>query len=246
MVAGPGELVTAVRVDVKRLHESWMELFFPRQRGADRTVLGKWKPSTTGGKLRYRAWGLVGMLMVALLYPLAVVGFAARFYARRLDSAATRLGIVGVVLLTALAWGILTLAAYLRDFSEQGVLAVAAASIVAIISSALSVVFARIDGRPVTVLLAYPFAITAITLPPVVAAFYSPTLASVVFPGSETLAAWILDNVLFVGGLNDYIRQQFELTGGGTLAMWFGFSFPAGWLLGIMVTLANVIRPSGR
>lgn len=245
MVAGPGELVTAVRVDVKRLHESWMELFFPRQRGADQTVLGKWKPSTTGGKLRYRAWAVAGMLMVALLYPLAVVGFAARFYSRRLDSAATRLGIVGVVLLTAFAWGILTLGAYLRDFSEQGVLAVAAASIVAIISSALSVVFARIDGRPVTVLLAYPFAVTAITLPPVVAAFYSPTLASVVFPGSETLAAWILDNVLFVGGLNRWIRQQFELTGGATVAMWFGFSMPVGWILGIMVTLANVIRPSG-
>lgn len=243
MVAGPGELVTAVRVDVKRLHESWMELVFPRQRGADRTVLGKWTPSTTGGKVRYRLWSLAGLLMVALLYPLAVVGFAARFYARRLDTAATRLGIVGVVLLTALIWGILTLGAYLRNFSEQGVLAVAAASIVAVISSALAVVFARIDGRPVTVLLAYPFAVTAITLPPVVAAFYSPVLASVVFPGSETIAAWILDNVLFVGGINDYIREQFELTAGATLAMWLGFSFPTGWLLGITVTLANVIRP---
>jgi len=246
MVAGPGELTTAVKVDVKRLHESWMELIFPRQRATDDTVLGKWEPSTAGGELRYRLWALVGLLIVALLYPLAVVGFAARFYAERLDSAATRLGIVGVVLLTALAWGILTLGAYLREFSDQGVLAVAAASIVATISSALAVVFARIDGRPVTILLAYPFAVTAITLPPVVAAFYSPALANVVFPGSESIAAWILDNVLFVGGLNDAIRSSFDLEGGAYVLMWFGFSLPVGWLLGFTVTLANVIRPSSR
>lgn len=245
MVAGPGDIVTAVRVDVKRLHESWMELVFPRQRGTEDTPLGKWTPSTTGGKVRYRLWSVAGLLMVALLYPMAVAGFAARYYAARLDSAAARLGIVGVVVLMALVWGVLTLGAYVR-FDPQGVLAVGAASVVATVSAALSIVFTRVDGRPTTVALGYPFAITALALPPVVAAFYSPTLESVVFPASEAFAAWILDNILFVGGLNETIRNRFELTGPSTIAMWFGFSFLAGWLLGFTITLANVIRPADR
>lgn len=245
MVAGPGDIVTAVRVDVKRLHESWMELVFPRQRGTEDTPLGKWTPSTTGGQIRYRLWSAAGLLMVALLYPLAVAGFAARFYAARIDSAAARLGIVGVVVLMALVWGVLTLGAYVR-FDPQGVLAVGAASVAAIVSAALSIVFTRVDGRPTTVALGYPFAITALALPPVVAAVYSPTLQNVVLSRSDAFAAWILDNILFVGGLNEWIRDLVDLTPATNIAMWFGFSFLAGWLLGFIITLANVIRPAER
>jgi TRAP-type C4-dicarboxylate transport system permease small subunit len=28
--------------------------------------------------------------------------------------------------------------------------------------------------------------------------------------------------------------------------MWFGLAVPVGWVLGILVSLANLVRPSGR
>lgn len=221
-----------------------MELVFPRQLGAADTVFGKYTPDSTLGMVGYRVWGALGMAALAGLYPLAVLGFATRFYVRRVDSAATRIGLAGVVVLTAVVWGGLTVISYLQFDDWQAILAVGAASAVATLSSALSVVFARIDGRPVTVLLAYPFAVTAIFLPPVVAAFYSPTLAAIVFPGSESLAAWALDNLLSIGGLASYLRANYELTGGAYVAMWFGISFPVGWFFGTLVTLANLVRPT--
>jgi len=236
-------IVEAIVVDLERLHETWMELIFPRQRGAEDTVFGKYTPDSTMGMAGYRAWSVAGMAGLSVLYPLAVLGFATRFYVRRVDSAATRLGLLGVILTTALVWGVLTVISYVR-FPFQGFVAVGAAGAVATVSAALSVVFARVDGRPVTVLLAYPFAVTAIFLPPVVAAFYSPTLAAIVFPNSESLAEWVLDNLLSYGGIAAYLRENFELTGLAYVAMWLGISFPVGWFFGTIVTLANLVRPA--
>lgn len=234
--------VGAVRYDLKRLHESWMELFFPRQRDTGDSVLGKWSPSSTGGRVAYRAWSVVGTPVVAALYPLALFGFAARYYTRKIDGTATRLGVVGVVLLSLLAWGGLTALARMR-FSHSGFLAVGAAGGVATVSAALAYVTGTRGGRLSTVFLAYPFAMTAVFLPPVVAALYSPTLSEVVFPNSYTLAVWILDNPLDLWGINEFLREQFTLEGANYVAMWFGLSVPVGWLLGLLVTLADVIRP---
>lgn len=235
-------LLAAVGYDLRRLHESWMELFFPRQRDAAHGVLGKWTPDTQSGWAAYRFWGTVGAPVVGLLYPFALFGFATRYYAKRLDTTVTRIGVLGVVLLSAVVWGALSaLARY--QFSTDGFLAVVAASAVATVSAVLAVAFARVDGRPVSVLFAYPFGVTALFLPPVVAALYSPTLSQVIFPKSTTLAIWILDNVLHVGGLNEFIRDQFKLEGIMYVGMWFGLAIPVGWLLGLLVGLANVVRP---
>jgi hypothetical protein len=242
MSGSPG-LTHAIRVDLKRLHETWMELLFQRQRGADDTVLGKYTPDSTAGMAGYRLWGAVGVLVVAVLYPLAVVGFAARYYAGRLDSAATRLGVLGVVVLTALVWGALTVVS-LFQFSTEGFVAVAAASVVATVSAALAVLFARVGGRGTTILLAYPFAVTAVTMPPVVAAFFSTTLAGLVFENTDTLAVWLLDNALAAGGIAEFFRDTFELEGPTYAVLWFAFSLPVGWFLGILVSLANLVRPS--
>jgi len=95
----PG-LLGAVRLDVLRLHETWMELLFPRQLDPSR-VLGKWKPETTAQKAAYHAWAALGLPLVAIGYPLLLLGFATRYYADRLDSAATRLGLAGVVALSS-------------------------------------------------------------------------------------------------------------------------------------------------
>ena len=241
--ASPG-LVEAVAIDLRELHTIWMSLVFPRQREGSHSVLGRWKPGTTLGLAWYNLWGVLGGLVLAIVYPLVVLGFATRFYTSRIDRAAASLGVVGVVLLSLLVWGGLTAAAWFSRISFDGFVAVAAAGVVATISAVLAVLFARIGGRVTTVVLAYPFAMTAIFLPPVVAALYSPTVAEVVFPRSENLAIWLLDNVLDYGGIADRIRENFDLEGLAYVGMWFGIAVPIGWLLGILVTLANLVRPT--
>lgn len=236
------ELIDAVFVDLRRLHESWMGLAFPRQRDTEHAVLGKWKPRTTKGWIKYRFWGALGVLFLIITYPLAVVGLATRFYARRVDRSAASLGLVGVVLLSVVVWGALTVLARLR-FSYEGFIAVGAAGTVATVAAVLAMVFSKIGGRFTTVFFAYPFGVTALFLPPVVAALYSPVLANLVFPKSTVIAIWLLDNVLSIGGLSAYLRAEFDLVGLAYVGMWFGMAVPVGWYLGILVTLANVVRP---
>lgn len=246
MAAGTGSeeregIVDGLRVDLVRFHETWMELLFPRQRGAAHSVLGKWEPRTTGDRVKYRLWAAVGALVVALTYPLVLVGFAVRFYSRRIDSTAARVGLLGVVLLAVVAWGALTALARVR-FSPEGFYAVAAASIVAVLAAALALGFTRLGGRGTTILLAYPFGMTAIFLPPVVAALYSPALADAVFVPSERLAAWFLDTVP-PDRVARLLRDRYDLEGLAFVAMWFAIAVPLGWLLGLLVSLADVVRP---
>ncbi|PSQ18114.1 hypothetical protein BRD02_01665 [Halobacteriales archaeon QS_8_69_73] len=238
-----GGIVDGIRVDVVRLHETWMELVFPRQRTAVHRVLGKWKPRTRADELKYYLWGALGVPLVAVLYPLLLVGVAVRFNARRFDSASTRLGVVGVVVLAALVWGLLTAAARIR-FDEAGFVAVAAASTVAVVSAGLAAVFKRAGGRATTVAFAYPFAMNAVFLPPVVAALYDPALG-VVIERSTELAEFFRDDV-FVGPLDpvsDYLSDRFDFEGVVVALMWFCIATPLGWLLGLLVTLANLVRP---
>lgn len=235
-------LVEAIRIDLVRLHESWMALVFPRQREAKHTVLGKWKPRSRAGLAKYRVWGVLGALIVAVLYPLVLAGFATRFYTRRINQHAMRIGVVGVFLVSVVVWGALTIVARFR-FPLEGFLAVLSAAVVATVSAMLAVVFAKIGGRWTTVVFAYPFAVTAIFLPPVVAALFSPGLAEVVFPRSDTIAIWILDTILARVNLASYFRANFELVGPAYAGMWFGIAVPVGWFLGLLVTLANVVRP---
>ena len=236
----PG-LLGAVQIDITRLHETWMEVVFPRQLNPGH-VLGKWKPETGTQKAGYYLWAALGVLPVLIGYPLLLVGFATRFYAAKLDSAGTRLGFVGVILLSVVVWGALTAVARVQ-LSFEGFTAVFVASVVATVAAAAAVFFSRIGGRVTSILLAYPSAMTALFLPPVVAALYSPSLGQIIFPGSEQLAIWILDTVLVVGGLNELLREQFALEGIGYALMWFGLAVPLGWLLGLLVTFANLIRP---
>lgn len=221
-----------------------MELFFPRQRGASSSVLGKWEPKTVREKLTYTLWYYLGVPVVALLYPLVLSGYFLRFQTRRLDGAAMRLGTIGVAVLLLLFWGGLTAFARLQ-FTPAGFFAVGGASAVAVLAAVLALLFRRVGGRMTTVVFAYPFAMTALFLPPVVAALYSPTVADYVFPRSESIAIWVLDNVLTVAELNTYLRQTYDLRGIAYAGMWFGLAVPAGWLLGILVTLADLVRPTG-
>ncbi len=240
-----GGVLDALAYDLRRLHENWMALLYPRQRESEHDVLGKWTPHTRHGWIAYRTWWLIGAPIIALLYPLALTGFVTRYYARRIDSVAAGLGLVGVLAVTALVWGALTVLAHFQ-FSTTGFLAVGGAAIVATCSAGAAYVFAGVGGRATTVVLAYPAATNALFLPPVVAALFSPTLASMIFPGSYTLAVWLLDNVLVVAGLNETLRANYTLEGAAYVAMWFGIAVPVGWLLGLVVTVADLARPTDR
>ncbi|ADJ16202.1 hypothetical protein C497_09323 [Halalkalicoccus jeotgali B3] len=220
-----------------------MELFFPRQRGGAHSVLGKWTPSTAGGRVAYNGWAGVGALVVALLYPLVLVGFALRYYTRRIDRAAASLGLLGVVGLSAVVWGGLTIVAHLQ-FSRRGFIAVAAAAVVATVAAGAAVGFARAGGRGTTIVFAYPSAMTALFLPPVVAALFSVTLGSVILPGSTELAVRLLDGPLATAGASEFLRENYTLEGAAYVGMWFAIAVPVGWVFGCVVTLANLVRPT--
>lgn len=242
-------VVDGVRVDLIRLHETWMELLFPRQRTAKHSVLGKWQPSEPLDRAKYRLWSVLGVPIVGLLYPLMLVGLATRFYARRFDSAAARIGLVGVLVLMTVVWGGLTLLARVQfGATADGFYAVLAASVVAIVASGLAMTFRSVGGRFVTVALAYPFGMTALLLPPVVAALFSPDIGGIVLTKSVPLAEWLLDKVFFVGGFDEYLSSNYDLDqwgGLGYVILWFVVAVPLGWVLGILVSLANLARPSG-
>jgi len=233
-----------VRIDLKRLHETWMELVYPRQRGADDTVLGKWTPNSQSGMILYRLWSGIGVPIIAVVYPLVLLGAFLRFQTRRVDSTATRLGVVGVVVLSVLVWGaLIALARFQLNLATGGITAIIAASTVATVSAALAVVTRRVDGRAATVLVSYPFGVTAIFLPPVVAALFSPAIADTVIPLSDGLARWLLFNVMDPIGVGDFLRANFEREGVAHALIWLGISIPLGWLFGVLVTLADLVRP---
>lgn len=237
----PG-IAGGVRADLRELHDVWMAALFPKLR-RPHAVMGRWRPAGPARRAAFRTWAVVGAAALVVGYPLLLLGFGTRFYARRLDSQATRLGLLGTVVLATVGWGGLTLLARLR-FSPEGFHAVAAASAVAVASTALALLFARVGGRATTVLLAYPAATNALFLPPVAAALYSPALAGVVFPESLTLARWLLDHVLVVGDANEALRARFDLEGAAHVVMWFVLAVPVGWLLGGVVALADAVRPA--
>jgi len=245
MSVGSSGVVRALRIDLRRLHETWMELVYPRQRGAGDTVLGTWQPDSQLGMVLYRAWSALGIPVIALVYPLVLLGAFIRFQTRRIGRSAASLGLLGVVVLSLVVWGALTaLARYQLDLISGGFLAIALAGGVATVSAALAVGARSTGGRAVTVLLAYPFAMTAIFLPPVVAALFSKTLAAIVLPNSTALARWLLANALAPIGLAETFSRTFELEGVGYVVMWLAISFPIGWVLGSLVTLADLVRPT--
>ncbi|QGX96145.1 hypothetical protein EI982_15845 [Haloplanus rallus] len=236
------DVVADVAYDLRRLHGLWMALAFPQLRDSH-PVVSRWSPETTRERVSYRVWALLGAVGLLVGYPLAVLGLLVRFHVGQVDRTTARLGAVGTVLLATLVWGGLTALARVR-FSAEGFLAVAAAGSVAVVSTILALLFRRFGGRTTTVVLAYPFAVVAVFLPPVVAALYSPALAAAVFPRSETLAVWVLDTLLDYRGLNTLIRRRFELVGVAYVGMWGALAVPVGWALGLLVTLANLVRPT--
>jgi len=244
MAAGNQSVVDAIRVDLRKFHETWMGLVFPRQRGNQHSVLGKWKPDTTREKVTYNSWSAMGAAVIAVLYPMALFGVIVRFHARKIEFSIEKLGAIGVFLLAVLVWGGLSALVKLQlDFPVEEANAIVAASVVAILATGLALIFRAIDGRPVTVIFSYPLAMTAIFLPPLVAALLSDQIAQFTIIYSEEIGVFIQDDILARVGLKQYFVDNFERDGGAYVIMWMIISVPVGWVLGIMVTLADFIRP---
>ncbi|MHB9288242.1 hypothetical protein ACKVMT_14535 [Halobacteriales archaeon Cl-PHB] len=240
-------LVDGVKFDLKRMHETWMEFVYPRQRGADETVLGKWTPQGGLQLYLYKLWSAVGAPAVALVYPFVLLGYFFRFQTRRIGAGAARIGAIGVVGLVVVIWGGLAVLAkfqFSESLSAGGVTAVAAASAVAILAAALAYLFWRLGGRVVTVLFAYPLAMTAIFLPPIVAALFSTAVAEVVLTRSDSIARWFVFEGPDLFGAKAYLVDNFERTEFAHVIIWFAVSIPVGWLLGTVVTLADLVRPT--
>ncbi|KAB1189226.1 hypothetical protein GJR98_05915 [Haloferax sp. MBLA0077] len=234
-----------MRIDLRWMHATWMEVAFARGLEVDHSVVENRKPESPGGAVAYRLWAAVGLLFLAVAYPVFVLGLAIRFYSHRIDRITAGLGFAGVALLSVVVWGLFTAATYISPIAFEGFVAVAVAGVVATIAAVLALFFTNSGGRPTTVALGYPLAVTAFFLPPVVASLYSPTLASIVFPSSTSLAIWLLNNVLNFAGIAAFIRASFELQGLAYVGMWFGLAVPVGWVLGGLVTLVDSVRESG-
>jgi len=228
-----------------------MEVVFPRQLDPS-AVLGKWKPESSVQTVGYYLWAIFrgaarggGVSAPARWVRNPILRGEARLRSRAVRCARRgdrRDGRVG---------GSLTLLAHFQLPTEV-MLGIGGASVVAVVAAGLAAGFSKVGGRFVSVLLAYPFAMTAIFLPPVVAALLTPSISDVILDPSYELARWILDTFLAVGGINETLRgafdlntfgQQWGVTGLGYVLMWVGISVPLGWFLGVLVALANLIRP---
>lgn len=239
-------LVDAIKYDIRVLHETWMEMLFPRQRNAEGTVLGKWKPEETGEVVKYKLWYYIGVPLISILYPMVLFGYFFRYQTRKINVTATRLGFFGVVLVFSILWGGLTAVVFfqLQETLEPGaVTGIGAASIVAVVASALSYGFWRLGGRFTTVLLAYPFAMTALFLPPVVAALFYEPLGEVIIGEGDDLFTWAFETG--PESITDPLGERFDRDENAHAIIWFVISFPVGWILGFLVTLADLIRPKG-
>ncbi|MFC7195600.1 hypothetical protein ACFQL4_14815 [Halosimplex aquaticum] len=115
----------------------------------------------------------------------------------------------------------------------------------AVLSSALAVLFRSVGGRITTVVFAYPFGVTAIFLPPVVAALVSDDVAQFSIVYADQIAELARAEVLEPLGLRDDVAEKFDMTEFAYVLIWIGVSVPLGWLLGITVALADFIRPTG-
>lgn len=238
------DLSAAVKVDCTRLLAAWRDIAFERQ-ADEYSIQDRWRPDSPGAQVAFWAWSVLGAILISVVYPFAALGFWTRYVTRQIDRLVAGLGVLVIIAAVAVLWGGLTALAWDR-LPTAGFRAVLAASVVATASVGLSWMFARHGSRRLTLLLAYPFAVAAIFVPPVTAALFSPTIGDVILSESELFAEWLLNNVIIIGDLSTTIRQQFELAGVAFIAMWFGFAIPVGWTLALLVSLANLIRPRTR
>lgn len=147
-----------------------------------------------------------------------------------------------VTLVAAVIWGIGLVYGAAR-FGVSGFVALFGASLIAVISASIAVLFFLVPGKRKTIGLAYPFTLNVVLLPPLIIAYYEPILAFVWDYSTQT-AIWILDTFLHYYDLNTYLRQNYTMTNRLYILMWFGISYPVGWILGSSVYASKTHGPA--
>lgn len=147
-----------------------------------------------------------------------------------------------VTLIAAVVWGVGLIYGAAR-FGVSGFVALFGASLIAVLSASIAVLFFLVPGKRKTIGLAYPFTLNVVLLPPLIIAFYEPVL-SFVWDYSNYTAVWILDTFLHYYDINTYLRQNFTMTNSLYIVMWFGISYPVGWILGSSVYVSKSYGPS--
>lgn len=128
-------------------------------------------------------------------------------------------------------------------FGVSGFMALVAASVIAVGSASVAVLMFLVPGKGKTIGIGYPFTLNVVLLPPLIIAYYEP-IFSVVWDYSNLTAVWILDTLLNYYGINTYLRQNYTMTNALYILMWFGISYPIGWLLGSSVYASKTYVPS--
>lgn len=147
-----------------------------------------------------------------------------------------------VTLFAAVFWGVGLVYGAAR-FGVSGFTALLGASIIAILSASVAVLFFLVPGKRKTIGLAYPFTLNVVLLPPLIIAYYEPIFAFV-WDYSNNMAVWILDTFLNYYDINTYLRQNYTMTNRLYILMWFGISYPVGWILGSSVYASKTYGPS--
>ena len=156
----------------------------------------------------------------------------------------TWIGEGSVLLVAMLAWGLLTGIAGVRfGVGSNSFSAVAVASLTGMAASVTAYTIDRLGNRITTVAFAYPAAVTALFLPPVVASMTFPTISTSVLitERSHALAVWFLNDVA-PPGLSAYLQVNYEFDAMAQLLMWSVISIQLGWILGLTITGIEEIR----
>lgn len=226
--------------DIEWLHRRWMSLLFPHQL-EPHPVLGYYEPDTVWKRVGYMIWGVLGKILSLAVYPLVLIGYLLQQTVHKISITAHSLGIGQTLLFFALVWSGLASSILYVEGNQNGI-AVAVAGVVALGATILAFAAQRTGTRSRTVLIAYPAAYTALFLPPITAAVLSPLIGDAVLHYSILFAELLLSTVGAEIGVSEWFRNSFELTGHYHIIMWFSVATIIGWLTGVAVTLADVLR----
>lgn len=149
--------------------------------------------------------------------------------------------IVLITLIAGVFWGIGLIYGAAR-FGPSGFIALFGATIIAVVSASFSALFFLVPGRKKTIGLAYPMALNVVLLPPLVIAMYEPAF-SAVWEYSDYVAAVLMDSFLHVYDINTYLRSNYSMNENRFVLMWFGLSYPMGWIIGSSVYTGKVLTP---
>lgn len=99
----------------------------------------------------------------------------------------------------------------------------------------------RMDHRFSGVLL-YPLGSCAVLVPVIVAGLISPTFSDGAQQLSSVIAIAILDSVLEIGDVNEFLRATFDLDGVNYVLFWTSMAAILGWIVGFTVEGVNYLR----